>query len=568
MGDYASSSKSLVEFMRRNYPLSKGWMDSKPRRRSEGDIQPFEKHLNRLYGIQQISLPRRSSSCPPSSQAIGTRFLRWSNALLPKSVYKRLDAQIGYLGQPQSRFTSARKNLTVAASLIQRQGMDLGIKLRTRSLGLPQVRSLSEQRGIRPAIRMLASGALEALCDVVRDVTSILLILGQAAWYLLRFPVTCVFAGLLFLQLLAMTYTFTSTAFLSSFCQHEIPLLRDWICGAQDLRLAQRDIVVENLNRPFQNILESGQKTSSYSLPYLLSGYETTVRTFRASLPESEYTENDQEFFRGKFAKFIDGCRSTTDIAHRFHSHVTMTIDTHVSDTEYVVRKLQEYGFLALSMQARPLNGMLAQAMAWLNSYNLVYLPVGIEPFQQKCLRSANVQAITLLEGHVEMMIHRLDEDIRLVNLLQDGMWNLGVIAEQVMEQLSKCRQTNEYQGRREQNRLSKLKEIVWGQSLEGYQIEQREKWLGKMGMQFEETVQFLIQSAYELSDARSMLQALIERLRVEGRAAKYGWEVDEWVREQTKELKTGFQDLVEQLKAFKSEKMRFDEGIFKGVRD
>ncbi|KAL8816091.1 MAG: hypothetical protein Q9223_004846 [Gallowayella weberi] len=504
MGDHASSPWFSVEFMGENDPLSKALMESKRRRRSAGDIQPFETHLNQLFS-------------------------------------KKIDARIGHLGRPEGRFTFAGKNLTVAASLIQRQRTDLGIKLRTRSFALPHIRSLSERQDIRPTIKMLASGALEALCDVARDVTSMLLILGK---------------------LLAMAYTFTSTTFLSSFCQHEVPLLRDRICGARDRRLAEHEIVVENLNRPFQNILESGQKTASYSLPWLLSDYEVTVRKFRAYLPETEYTKEDKEFFRGKFAKFIGGCKSTIDIAQQFHSHVTSTINTHVSDTEYVVLKLQKYGFLASSKPARLLNGMLAQAMAWLNSYNLVYLPVGIEPFQRNSLRRANVQAIRIMEGHVELMIHRLDEDIRLVNLLQRGIWNLGNTAGQIMEQIPRCRQTNEHDG----SRLSKVKESIWGQSIEGYQIEKRGLWLGKMGLQFEETVEFLTTSGYQLSNARSTMLALIERLGVEGRAAKYGWEVDEWVREQAKELKKGFQDLVEQLKAFKSETMRFDDRVFKSV--
>ncbi|KAL8806404.1 MAG: hypothetical protein Q9200_005046 [Gallowayella weberi] len=436
MGDRALSPWSSVEFMGENDPLSKALMESK--------------QSNRSRFLDGLALAHR----PPE---LLEPFPSFAGALFPspKALPRKIDAQIGHLGRPEGRFTSARKNLTVAASLIQRQGMDLGIKLRTRSFALPHIRSLSERQDIRPTIKMLASGALEALCDVARDVTSMLLILGKVAWNLVRSSVTCVFAGLLLLQLLAMAYTFTSTTFLSSFCQHEVPLLRDRIGGARDRRLAEHEIVVENLNRPFQNILESGQKTALYSLPWLLSDYEVTVRKFRAYLPETEYTEEDKEFFRGKFAKFIGGCSSTIDITQQFHHHVTSTINTHVSDTEYVVRKLQGYGFLALSKPARPLNGMLAQAMAWLNSYNLVYLPVGIEPFQQKSLRSTNEQAIRLMERHVELMIHRLDEDIRLVSLLQSGMWNL-----------------DERIRRKEWgSRLWKIKEIVWGQSIEDIKL-------------------------------------------------------------------------------------------------
>lgn len=182
-----------------------------------------------------------------------------------------------------------------------------------------------------------------------RDVWSVFGYQARIIWFLLRWPLLVITIGLFCLQVLAISYTATSTVFLSSFCQQELPTVRNWLCRSWDQRLntLPQNPSAANLNQPLKNILQSRERTISYVLPHHLARYEAKIRSFRASLPESKCTLDDQSFFREAFTGIIDECHASILAAQLFHAHIVGAMDTQISDTKYVVHRLDTGGFLS-----------------------------------------------------------------------------------------------------------------------------------------------------------------------------------------------------------------------------
>ncbi|KAL8967916.1 MAG: hypothetical protein Q9197_005159 [Variospora fuerteventurae] len=561
-------SSTLITYIRKRDDLPRGWTESKRKRRSAGDIQPLGQFMERQHGISQPleAVRVRRASAPTSNSTTNTRsrFLRWDTIALPESVKRRLDSTIGALGGKQSSLVSARKRWWTSTAPSRRQATDLGIKLMARYNALPHLQPIAERRRLGWLDKELAFTLFAGLREVLEDVWSILRILLRFTWYFLRLPCCSVLAILLGLQIIAMLYTITSTAFLASFCQYKLPLVRNWVCSERDLVLLHRQVPpAENLNQPLGNILQSNERTISYELPHLLSRYETSVRTFRVSLPESEYTASDQAYFRGKFTEFIDQSGFTILAAQLFHAHIVGTINAHVSDTRYVVDKLNDYGLMSPSKINH--NGFLADTMAWLEFHYLVYLPVGIEPFQETSIQTYNNRHISLMERHVQDMSDRLAVDIDMVITLQKSLWKLGSISEEIANRISYSKSSDAKESHeREGKPMQWISEVFFGKTFENYQIDQRSKWLGTMGPMFQDAGSFLYVAGIQLTSARTVCQELLERLAIDGRAVKYGWELPEWVGEQAKELDVGIGDLETQLKAFKIQEMNFDDRVFR----
>ena len=196
-------------------------------------------------------------------------------------------------------------------------------------------------------------GVLVAILDFLwvssQDLWLILRFQAHILWVLLRWPLLGIFAGLFCLQLLAVSYTVTSSTFLSSFCRKDLPIVRDWVCSAWDESVSDNSSSAgfDTLNQPFEAILQSRERTISYELPFYISQYESKIRSYRNALPESEYTSADQTFFRQAFDNIIDDYNEAIPAAQIFHAHMVGTINTHITDTTYVVDQLESEGSLS-----------------------------------------------------------------------------------------------------------------------------------------------------------------------------------------------------------------------------
>ncbi|KAL8919552.1 MAG: hypothetical protein Q9208_006744 [Pyrenodesmia sp. 3 TL-2023] len=493
---------SLITFIRKDDDLPKGWMFDKRKRRSNGDIQELRQYLERINGIElpRPDLPRRASATYLDSSP--------SNPPL-------------FFSGPQGRVASGRTSFV--GSLLEQwratalqlcwRGWNLRNKVKTSSTVPHGPRMPSSIGGLGITVTELGTasgGALNLLWGIFRDAWRVFRIISRSAWYLLRWQVIVFLVMWACLQSMAVVYTVTSNTFLSSFCQRQLPLVRNWMCSSWDEhqpRLFQNDTM--NLNHPFKNILQNRQKSLSYELPHHVAAYEAKIRSFRSSLPESEYAQHDKERFHEKFTDLIGECHTAIPAAQIFHAHIVGTINHHVSDTKYVVKRLENEGFLSPLPMPMPIDGLLVQNMIWLGTHRLLYLPAGIEPLQETSVQAHRMRGVRLMEDHVAIMKRRIEEDIE-------------------------------------------------------YQVDQRGRWLETMGPVFDDSVTFVNLAAHELGAAYESCQSLLNRLSYEGRAARYGTEAPEWIKEQAKELEVGIEDLEAQLKGFKLEQLRFNDRSFK----
>ncbi|KAI4190752.1 MAG: hypothetical protein LQ346_004864 [Caloplaca aetnensis] len=320
-----------------------------------------------------------------------------------------------------------------------------------------------------------------------------------------------------------------------------------------------------NLNHAFENILQNRQKSTSYELPYHVAAYEAKIRSFRSSLPESEYTQLDKERFHKKFTDLIEECHTAIPAAQIFHAHIVGTINHHVSDTKYIVKRLEHEGFLSSVPMPMPTDGLLVQNIIWLGAHRLLYLPGGIKPLLETSVQAHRLRGVSLMEDHVADMKRRIEEDIGLTLQLQASLRRMGLSSEKIAAHISKYKQSNTADAYiRGSKPFLWMREMVMGQGYEGYQIEQRGRWLETMGPVFDDSVTFVNLAAHELGAAYESCQSLLNRLSYEGRAAKYGTEAPEWIKEQAKELEVGIEDLEAQLKGFKLEQLRFNDRSFR----
>ena len=114
--------------------------------------------------------------------------------------------------------------------------------------------------------------------------------------------------------------------------------MRNCMCPVWDIRL-QLEKSVEGTGRftdPLESFLTRNDSTSSYLLPHILAHYETIVRSSKVNLPVSQFSADDQDYFREQFTQFFDQSGHTIRSSQHFHSHIMGTISRSVSNTQYL----------------------------------------------------------------------------------------------------------------------------------------------------------------------------------------------------------------------------------------
>ena len=361
------------------------------------------------------------------------------------------------------------------------------------------------------------------------------------------------------------------------FCSKKLPLLRDILCSGWDELQSQRTtsrIDQRNVNQPFTAYLKNDDNTMFYELPYYLSHLESTIRSFRSSLSKSEYSSSEQALFHQQFTAYIQ--QSSVTVLNAQHSYVNImgTIQLHVSDTNWLVQKLNNIGFS--SNVTLHINGPLAQSMKIFNSYCMVYLIGGIEPFKKNVLQGTTVKATQLMKAHVDAISKRLWTDIHMIRSLQTSLTDLANTSEDIERHVSRCTSDSRKESLARSTVWAYIIRHLLGQTFSDYQVDQRRQWLDDMRSVFKDDMlsvfkdatESLRQAASEFEMARVFCLQLEERLTLEARAAKYGWEASNWVVEQGKELSVGIEELEIQLRDFNEEKVRFDGNAFSHQRE
>ncbi|MDI1485856.1 MAG: hypothetical protein OHK93_004045 [Ramalina farinacea] len=324
----------------------------------------------------------------------------------------------------------------------------------------------------------------------------------------------------------------------------------------------------KNIGAPLENILSDELRAITYGLPHGLVRWETIVRSYRAELPESEYSSHDQEYFHALFTAYVEQSQNTTVYSHRFYHHMKGTIKEYILETKWLIGYLDNAG---LFDTAGPVElGLLARLLAYVGSWNIIFLPSGIEPFQQGRSRISPPLVLDHLEKHSDMMIDRLTKDHDNIINLQTSLRTTKETSERIQRALSNRISENNKQSRPHNRYLDVLRQPFYGPDLsnEIYQLKERKKWLDKMKPAFNATSTYLNKVEREFDSALNVCIQLKVALLAEGKAARYGGPISVWVREYAERLESGVTDLETEFTQYQSGELRFREDLFNRERE
>lgn len=167
-----------------------------------------------------------------------------------------------------------------------------------------------------------------------------------------------------------------------------------------------------------------------FTLPHWLSRWETNVRSLRASLPFSELSREDQSILRGEFTEYI-ALNSDTDAVQFHDNHVTCTMKPFFSGSKALTRGFKNGGLL--EPETRPIYGIFTIGMEWLYTRNLIYLPIGIEPFREVC-SSTRSNVISQMETSIRTVGSKIEQDIFEISVLHDKLNALRAVSSRIHE--------------------------------------------------------------------------------------------------------------------------------------
>ena len=287
---------------------------------------------------------------------------------------------------------------------------------------------------------------------------------------------------LIVLNVFATGYTIATGNILDTFCPKRLPLLRNLICSRWDLaQTGYRDLSATDppVKLPYVRYLAEEDSTLSYKLPHALSMWEQAIRTFRASVTESEYPLSEQDKFHKEFSDYIDLSVSATDNAHHFYAHMMGTVNHHTINTRWLLQKLRAEG--PLTDAAGYINGPLATSMEVLSAYGMVYLPNGLQPFQQNALQQHAVDAVELMKSYMHDVKRRLGEDILMINALRLSLNDLAIASDTIRTHASQLWSDNQRASVAIQPQWWQLFSKSLQHRLDRYTIDQQALWLGQL---------------------------------------------------------------------------------------
>lgn len=169
-------------------------------------------------------------------------------------------------------------------------------------------------------------------------------------WRVLKRPVTgivtMVIVATMLVWIVAACYTLTSNAFLNSFCEMKLPLIRNKVCYSYDLTLKQllQEEGTTDFNTEFGTMFEEKNIDTAISLPYYPNELQTEFRWLRSNLPRAKLSEWNEQSFRDTLTESIDLNRNTVVLSQRVFTHMLGTAEFIVSGTTLMMGSLNETG--------------------------------------------------------------------------------------------------------------------------------------------------------------------------------------------------------------------------------
>lgn len=363
---------------------------------------------------------------------------------------------------------------------------------------------------------------------------------------------------LFIVQIIALVYTARSNTFFVAFCEQKLPHLRHWGCSDYDKLSNMKSGNIEDIHEPFAEMFTISN--ISFTLPYWLSKWEMNIRILRASLPTSELSKEDQLTLRAEFTEYIALSYDVLDAAQFHENHVTGTIKRLISGSRALTIRFEYAGLLQpLAMGTAAKDGILTIGMEWLYTRNLVFLPIGIEPFREGW-SSTGTNAISQMETFIRTVGSRIEQDISETNALQEKLNALRDVSSRIHGTVQILMSVT--------NKKAAIIEVrpVWewllyklGKSnLDDYFVKQQIDRLGSMAPVFGHASQYLAQKLLHLGAVQNGLNDLIERLHLESRV---GGDASSWftgqiraMDEEVKEVEQSWLIWSEQRKEFQKQ--------------
>lgn len=237
---------------------------------------------------------------------------------------------------------------------------------------------------------------------------------------------------LVIVQIIALVYTARSNTFFVTFCEQRLPLVCDCICSDYDKLSNTKSGNIEDIHEPVAEMFTISN--ISFTLPYWLSKWEMNIRILRASLPTSELSKEDQLILRREFTEYIALNYDALDAARFHENHVTGTIKRLISGSRALTIGFENAGLLQpLAMGTAAKDGILTIGMEWLYTRNLVFLPIGIEPFREGCF-SIGTNAISQMETFIRTVEGRIEQDISETGALHEKLNAIRDISSRIHE--------------------------------------------------------------------------------------------------------------------------------------
>lgn len=390
-------------------------------------------------------------------------------------------------------------------------------------------------------------------------------------WGILRWPVTVigtlVIGAMVVIWVVALGYTFTSNAFLNSFCEMKLPLIREMVCSEYDATLKQmlQQTATTDFNEKFGTMFEDKNIDTAISLPYYLNRWQTEIRWLRSNLPGAKLSEWDEQFFRETLTESIDLNKDTVILAQKTFAHMHGTVEYIVSGIASVMGSLEETGFTAetLSLPENPGDNLLTIGMKWLQSKHVVYLPYGVEPFQEP--RAQPMLTVTtcmrvFFQGVIERL--RIDQDGLLT--LRGQLDSQIDICDRLTTEAVRCVSNEEeakvLRGRRGWFALLDLigltdpKEWVTQKRLQG---------LESMKPVYQAQSDYLGKASVQIGSALQACESLEENLFAQQVAIRRGMSPSEWLFKQPKVLEEGKEKMAKELNVWNMRKTELNARIF-----
>ena len=364
---------------------------------------------------------------------------------------------------------------------------------------------------------------------------------------------------------LAAFYTFTSNAFLNSFCEMKLPIVRNIVCSGYDSTMVQMQDrnSVTDFNTEFGTIFEDKNIGTAISLPYYLSEWQTEFRWLRANLPSSKLSVGDEQFFRDTLTESIDLNQNSVALSQKTFSHMLGTAEHIVSGSTLVLSFLNETGFTPGTGIGQPRDGLLTMGMEWLYSKNLVILPYGLEPFRES-RNPGTISAITRMRIFIQGVIERLHKDQDGILALQGQLGDLIDLSERLTGEAIRCvSDENEAKVLRGYRGWYAFLNMIGHTDPEDWITRQRLQALESMKPIYKTQMAYLDTAKTQLGNVLQACGNFEENLFKQEAAAQWGMSRSDWLVGQPGVLEEGKVKLVKEISVWNMRKKEVNVKIF-----